>query len=1085
MSRHWRLTFSGFICVIVAAMAGRELGGLRADLTAQPTDPAAAIRSLRWREIGPANSGGRIPAIAGVSGNPKVFYVGAAAGGVWKTTNGGVTFEPIFDDQPVQSIGEIAVAPSDPNVIWVGTGEGNPRNSTSFGDGVYRSTDAGRTWKNVGLGDTERIARIRVHPTDPDTAWVCAMGHLWGPNEERGIFKTTDGGKTWRKVLYVDAQTGCSDLDLDPSNPRILLAGMYTHRRWAWYFDSGGKQTAVYRSRDGGETWEKLGPTHGLPKGPMDRIGVAIAQSRPSVMYVISETREEGELWRSDDGGDRWRMVNDDRNINFRPFYYSDIRVDPTDPDTIYSLSGGLYKSTDGGRTFVRIAGSVHGDHQAMWIDPKDPDRILEGSDGGFQVSYDGGATWEIINTFAATQFYHVDYDLRDPYYVCGGLQDNGTWCGPSRSGSPVGIQKADWYTVGGGDGFFGTPMSQEWWMVYATAQGGYITLRDIRSGRSWNIQPYPNRVGSVGDAMKDHKYRFNWNPPVVRSPHDPKVIYFGGNVVFKTTTYGQSWEVISPDLTTDDKRKQQSSGGEIVTDNTAAEFHCTILSIAPSPVDPNVIWVGTDDGNVQVTRDGGKTWTNVFKNVPGLAPNAWIPTVEASHFDAATAYVAADHHQDNDYAPYLYKTTDFGRTWVPIHSNLPKRGWIHVIREDPKNRNLLYAGTELGIFASWDGGGRWVSIRNNLPASPVRDIVVHPRDNDLIIGTHGRGAWILDDLTPLQKLAEAMASTTPVLFDIPRATRWVAWNRDANTGDKWYAADNPPNGALISYHLPSEAKDVSIVVTDKSGRPVRTLRNLPRAAGVNRTTWDLRYETPPVPGVPARGAGAPAGAPGAAGALAAGRGRGAGFFGGGGAIAVLPGDYTVRLRADGREASKPVSVRMDPRVEISMTDLQAQHDLAFQLQDLSVKAAAMVARVDDLTRQLAALEDRLRRARLTSDGDGPGNRGAQGGGADLVASVRAALDKLKTLRDTKLTRPMPGLGYRQYPRYLEEVRTVFGIVNGDPFPPTEGAKLRYRELVEEGNQLAAELNAIIEKEIAAINQAMGKAPYIVVEVGR
>jgi len=1048
---------------VVALLSTSIVCGLAASyisLGAQQPSEAAAIKALQWREIGPANPGGRISAIVGIPGDPKVFYVGAAAGGIFKTTNASTTFEPVFDGQNVQSIGDIVVSPSDPNVVWAGSGEGNPRNSAGMGDGVYRSTDAGRTWTNLGLGDTEKIARVRVHPKDPDTAWVCALGHEWGPNEERGVFKTTDGGKTWKKVLYIDNLTGCSDLDLNLSNPRILFAGMYTHRRWAWSFESGGKQTAVYRSMDGGETWQKLSG-HGLPKGPMDRIGVVIAQSRPDTVYAISETKDEGELWRSDDNGQSWRTANSDPNINFRPFYYSDIRVDPNNPDIIYSLSGPLQKSTDGGRTFTRIADSVHGDHQAMWIDPKDSNRILEGSDGGFQVSYDAGATWDVINTFAATQFYHLDYDMRDPYFVCGGLQDNGTWCGPIRTGSPMGVQKSDWYTVGGGDGFFGVPMAKDWWMVFATSQGGYITMRDIRSGRSWNVQPYPNRVGSVGDAMKDHKYRFNWNPPVVRSPHDPQVVYFGGNALFRTTTYGQSWEVISPDLTTNDKSKQQSSGGEIVVDNTAAEFHCTIIAIAPSPVDPNVIWVGTDDGNVQVTRDGGRTWTNVFTKVPGLAPNAFIPTVEASHFDAGTAYVAADHHQDNDYQPYAYKTTDFGKTWSALHATLPKRGWIHAVREDPRNRNLLYAGTELGVFASWDGGGRWVSIRNNLPAVPVRDMMVHPRDNDLVLATHGRGAWVLDDVTPLQKLAEALSASGPTLFDVRQATRWVMWNKDSNVGEKWYQAPNPPNGALITYHLKSEVKDLALTIIDKSGKTVRTIRNAPGAAGVNRSVWDLRHDPPP----------SPAGAPVA----------GGGGFGGGGAVAVLPGEYTVTLRADGREVSKPVSVRIDPRVEITAAELQAQYDLAVQLQELSTKATVMVARVDDLTRQLTALQQRISQRRTLIAGGGAAAPPTPET-TDMAGAVKAALEKLKTLRDTRLARPLPGLGYRQYPRLQEEIRTVFSIVNGDPFPPTEGAKVRDKELVDETNQLAAELNEIIGKEIGFINQAMAKMQYIAAE---
>jgi len=1043
------------------------VAGPRLSLEAQPaSSETAAIKALEWRSIGPANVGGRVSVIIGIAGDPKVYYVSGANGGIFKTTNGGTTFDAIFDHERVLSIGDIAVAPSDPNVLYVGTGEGNPRNNASLGDGVYRSTDAGRTWTNVGLADTEKVARIRVHPKDPVTAWVCALGHECGPNEERGIFKTTDGGRSWKKVLYIDQDTGCSDIDVNWSNPRILFAGMYTYRRTPWNLDSGGKQTAVYRSRDGGESWQKLSgtPGNGLPTEPMDRIGVSIAQSSPDVVYVISETKTQGELWRTDDGGGSWTMVNDDRNLNFRPFYYSDVRADPNDPEILYTLSGRLSKSTDGGRNFQRIANGVHGDHQALWIDPADSRRVLSGSDGGWQVSMDAGETWDIVNNVAFTQFYQINYDLRDPYYVCGGLQDNGTWCGPSQTGSPRGIQKSDWYTVGGGDGFYGVPLLEEPWIVFATSQGGYVTVRDVRSGRSWNIQPYPNRVGSVGDKMADHKYRFNWNVPIVRDPHDPKGMYFGGNVLFRTTSYGQSWDVLSPDLTTNDKSKQQDSGGEIVVDNTAAEFHCTIIAIAPSPLDPNVIWVGTDDGNIQVTRDGGKTWTNTSQNLPGIAPFAWIATVEASHFDPGTAYVAADHHRDGDYAPYAFKTTDYGRTWTPIHDGLPKRGWIHVVREDPKNRNLLYLGTELDIFASWDGGKHWTSIRNNMPPAPVRAIFVHPRENDLVVGTHGRGAFIIDDATPLQQLSEVMASDA-TLFDVPRATRWVMWNRDANTADRFYSADNPPAGAMISYYLKAEPQEsVSIVIKDKAGKVVRTLRNQDKHAGINRVTWDLRFDSP----TPVDDAGAGRG----------GRGGGGGFGFGGGSPYVLPGEYTVTLRAAGRELTKPLQVRMDPRVDIPMSTLEEQLDMAVSLQDLSTKVAAIVNQVDDITRQLTALQQRLRPARGRA-GSAAEGQAVQAERADLSGSVRAAIETLKTFRDTKLARPLPGLGYRQYPRLQEEVRTVFRMANGDPWGITEGVKTRHQELVDETAQLANELNTFIQNDIARINQAMSNAPYI------
>ena len=819
---------------------------LAASLTAQTPEQ---LRNLHWRSLGPANNAGRVSVVAGVPGNRDVYYVAGANGGIIKTTNGGITFKPIFDKESVASIGAIAVAPSDPNIIYVGTGEENPRNNASIGDGMYKSVDAGEHWTHIGLVQSDKIARIVIDAKNPDVLYACGLGREWGPNEERGVFKTVDGGKTWRKVLYVDSQTACSDIAADPGNSNILYAGMYTYRRWAWHLESGGGNTAVYRSVNGGETWERLSGKdreRGLPKTDMDRIGIAVAPSDPSIVYVVSETKNEGELWRSDDAGDHWRVVNRDPNINFRPFYYADIRVDPQNPNRVFSLSGSLYMSEDGGQNFRTIARDVHGDHQAMWIDPMNPKYILSGSDGGWQVSYDGGKNFEVVNNFPFTQFYHINFDMQRPYMVCGGLQDNGNWCGPSQALSGQGIRKNDWFTVSGGDGFFTVPVMDKPWLVYSDAQGGMINITDTRTGTQKTIYPYPNRVGSVGDAMISHKYRFNWNSPIALSPINPKVVYFGGNVLFKSVDYGMSWQVISPDVTTNDPKKQESSGGPIVVDNTAAEFHCTIITIAPSPIDSNVIWVGTDDGNVQVTRDGGKTWSNTFTNVAGLKPNAWIPTVDASHYAAGTAYVAADHHQDDDYSPYAYMTTDYGKTWHKITGDLPaSAAWTHVVREDPRNRDLLYIGTEMGVWASWDKGTHWVSIRGDLPPTPVRDIQVHPRDNDLLLATHGRGLYIIDDISALQNLGAAETADA-TLFDIRPATRWVLWSRDGNLGQKKWTGENPPPGALITYFLKSQpASEVNITITDKDGRTVRRMRRVSDDAGVNRVAWDLRSDAP------------------------------------------------------------------------------------------------------------------------------------------------------------------------------------------------------------------------------------------------
>ncbi len=1049
------------VCMLLALLAyGQSRPSARATGTPGSSPEGEALKRLQWRNIGPTAQTGRTPVFVGLPGDINTMYVAGANGGVFKSTNGGVTWKPIFDDQSTISIGAVAIAPSDPNVIYVGTGEGNPRNDASIGDGVYKSIDAGEHWTNVGLPDSDKITRIVIDPRNPDIAYVAALGHEWGPNEERGLFKTTDGGKAWKKVLYTNNLTGCSDVDIDPTNSNIVYAGMFTFRRFAWYTGSGGGETAVYKSSDGGNSWTSLsGPdaNRGLPKGPMDRIGIAVARSNPNIVYVVSETKEEGELWRTDDAGATWRTVNRDPNINFRPFYYSDIRVDPTNPNTVYSLAGSLYKSEDGGRNFARIGSSTHGDHQAMWLDPVNPNRILSGDDGGFQISYDGGKTFDILNNIPFTQFYNVMYDLQTPYHLCGGLQDNGTWCGPSQTPGGQGTPKSAWVNVGGGDGFFAVPDLKDPNLVYTDLQGGVISLTDTRSGMSWAINPYPAGIGSSGQWMAPQRYRFNWNSPIVLSPQDPKTVYFGGNVLFKTTNYGRSWEVISPDLTTNDKNKQKSSGGEIVTDNTAAEFHCTIITIAPSPLDANVIWAGTDDGNVQVTRDGGKSWTNVFKNVPDLAPFSWVSRIDAGHFDAGTAYVSASHWQDNDYAPYLYKTTDFGKTWTRITGGLPARGWSHVVREDPKTRDLLYAGTENGLYASWDGGARWVSIRNNMPPVPVRDIVIHPRDNDVIVATHGRGIWILDSASALQELAKAMKSDA-YLFPIRPAIRWGASSGMFRTNERDWIAPNPPVGAYFDvYSSTATSGPVSIAITDKAGKSVRVLRSTRAAAGVSRYVWDLRYDNPAAP------PGGPGTAPGMENVTAETRSR---FGGGSSGPLVLPGDYSVKVTIGGRELEGSVRVALDPNVQASLADLQAQIDASFTMLSMAARVNAIIDRLNDAVTQLAALDSVLAK---------------QTPAPAVRADVKQVLEKLTAFRDDELARPLPGLGYRQYPRLREDVQSIAGGLGRGLRAPNDGEKLRMKELAELTDKAAAKLNGMISGDIAKINDAIKASPRIAV----
>ena len=1092
--------------LIATTRAGAQDASARTAETGAGNRAAPAVRDstadargrIAWRSVGPANQAGRISVVVGVPGNRDIYYVAGANGGIIKTTNAGTTFKPIFDKQSATSIGAIAVAPSDPNVVYVGTGEGNPRNNASIGDGLYKSVDAGEHWTHIGLAKTDKIARIVIDAHSPDIVYACALGREWGPNEERGVFRTADGGKSWTRVLYVDAQTGCSDLAANPDNSNILYAGMYTYRRWAWHLESGGGNTAAYRSVDGGATWERLsgkGRSNGLPVKEMDRIGIAVAPSDANIVYLISETKDEGELWRSDDGGTRWRTVSRDPNINFRPFYYADIRVDPQNPNRVFALSGSLYLSEDGGMNFRTIGRDVHGDHQALWIDPTNARYILSGSDGGWQVSYDAGKNFEVVNTFPFTQFYHINYDMQRPYMVCGGLQDNGNWCGPSRSLSGQGNRKSDWATVSGGDGFFTVPVMDKPWLVYSDAQGGMLNITDTRTGTQKTIYPYPNRVGSVGDAMISHKYRFNWNSPIALSPQNPKVVYFGGNVLFKSTDYGTSWQVVSPDLTTNDPAKQQSSGGPIVVDNTAAEFHSTMLSIAPSALDSNVIWVGTDDGNVQVTRDGGRNWANVFSKVPGLKPNAWIPTVEASHFDAGTAYVAADHHQDDDYAPYAYMTTDYGRTWSRITGDLPaSAAWVHVVREDPKNRNLLYIGTEMGVWASWDRGVHWRSIRGNVPVNPVRDIQVHPRDNDLLLATHGRGLYIMDDITYLQQMAGAPEADV-TLFDIRPAVRWNEWSRDGNLGQKTWTGENPAAGALITYQLKSQpAGEVNVAITDKDGRTVRRLRRVADAAGTNRVAWDLRMDPPPVPPT-APATGGQGAAPPPDTSLAAVRARRAAAaaapessddeyearFSPNVGAPVLPGTYTVTLTADGKRYSKPVQVELDPRSDMTLVQLVAQRDAAVRMTELGVHVNRIVATTDNVLLQLSRLQEQLRRPAVPDSGAADALASPPpAAGAKVLSDVAAAITELRQFRDSVLARPLPRLGYRQYPRLREEVQTITGMIARPMMPPTAGEMLRASELRVEVDQAQSRLDAILRERVATINRALADSPHVI-----
>ena len=1011
------------------------------------SDKRSLLGDLKWRNIGPANMGGRVSAIEGVAGDPNTYYVGGADGGIFKTINNGVTFDEIFNDQDAYSIGAITVAPSDANVIWVGTGEGDPRNSVGYGRGVYRSIDGGITWVKAGLEKTERIKRIVVDPRDPDVVSVCALGREWGPNPERGVFITHDGGKKWEKVLYIDEDTGCSDITMENSNPRIMYAGMWTFRRKPWRFDGGSKKTALYRTMNGGKNWNII--HNGLPDGPMTRIGVQVAQSEPNIVYLVTEIKDGGTLFRSDDRGENWKKVHDDARINFRPFYYSDIRVDPTNPDHLYSLSGGLYKSTDGGQKFERIAGGVHGDHQSFWIDPVNSRRLLSGSDGGYQVSYDAGANWDVVNNVTLSQFYQIFVDDETPYNVLGGLQDNGTWRGPSRTTNSAGILKDDWNAITGGDGYYAVPVPGKSNIIYSNLQGGVIFQKDMNTGNTRTIHPYPKITGSAGDAIKDHKYRFNWDSPILISPHDPKTVYFGGNVLFKTTDEGYSWEVISPDLTTNDKSKQLTSGGEIYQDNTAAEFHCSILTIAESHVQEGVIWVGTDDGNVHITTDGGKKWTDITKRISGMPKNSWVGKIDASHFDAGTAYIAIDHHRSDDFKPYVFKVTNFGKRSENLSRGLPQNDYVKVVREDPQNSKLLYAGMEHGIYASWDGGKEWSAIMNNLPPVSVRDIKIQTIENDLVIGTHGRGAWILDDIAPLQEMANTKSSGLHIFQ--PRTTyRWQMSRMDASQGQREYRAENPPYGAIITFHLATGKIDtVKIQIADGEGNHVSEFKVDEPKPGFNRTAWNLRYDGAVSLATPITG----------------------GWRGGNVGPTVAPGKYTVTLSTKGQSASASLEVRKDPRIEVSNEDFRKQLEAGIELRDMLSKVNTVLNGTESVMTQMSELKKKVKDF-SSSDFDL----------TEAEGKIKNVLQMVKEFRNDELKRPINGLGYRQRPRLREELRSLAWAVDGTSARPTNPQMLRMKELDEETEAVVRRYNSIVENEVAEINQILRNFPQVSVK---
>ncbi|MCU0648830.1 MAG: hypothetical protein MUF00_12585 [Gemmatimonadaceae bacterium] len=1014
-----------------------------ATLPAQPraSAPAAPRRApsdsllatLAWRPIGPANMSGRIADVEGVPGDPRTIVVGSASGGVWKTTNGGTTWTPLFDKQPVQSIGDLALEPGNPDVMYVGTGEANVRNSASFGIGVFKSTDGGRNWTNTGLRDTRHISRIVINPRDPRKVYVAAIGHAHGPNAERGVFRTEDGGATWIKALYTDDRHGASDLDIDPQNPNILYAGMWYFDRKQWTHRSGDTLGGVYKSIDGGVTWKKL--TAGLPK-LMGRIGVKVAPSNPNTVYVVAES-QEGYLFRSDDQGETWRKVSDNAHVLGRGFYYADLRVDPQNPERVYTLGMAFSVTVDGGRTIKPVAQGFHGDHQTMWIDPLDPKRLLMGDDGGLMRSVDEGKTWEWFNNIPVGQFYQISADLREPFYhLAGGLQDNGVWVGPSRSRESAGLAD-DWAMMQFGDGYYAVSHPDNPDLFLSDYQGGGIAATDMRTREQREASPQPKRMD--GFPTDSNRLRFNWNAPIVQSPHDRKIVYFAGNILFRSSDWGKSWTAISPDLSRNLKERFGDAGGPVLKENTTAEYYGNIYSVAESPVQKGVIWVGTDDGNLQITQDDGKTWSNVTANLR-IAPDGVVSGIEASRTAAGTAYVTVERHMMDDYAPYVFKTTDFGRTFTRIDAGLPAYAYGQAIREDPKNTNLIYLGTETGLYASWTGGGNWVSLGlKNLPSVAVHEVLVHPRENDLIVATHGRALWVLDDASVLQAMTADAPAAAAQLYPMRTATRFTSRDVKFAWGQKWQKAANPPYGAIVTYRLAEKlpADSLLSITVLKDGQVIRTIKRAPREAGINRIAWDLRMDPPlAAPDIhpdsvdPGDWRPRPQGPQ------------------------VLPGQYVVRLTVRGAAQEQPVTVRVDPTAGITEAELVAQHTEAVRLRDLANALFDGVSGVETVKGQVSERSQTAASLR----------------GAEAREFTAAAKSALTTLEDTRLqlTRPNAAIRpfYSEGPRPLDRVMQAFGAIDGGQSAPIAAQR-------EYANELRADTRFVLELADKTITQTL------------
>ena len=1040
------------------------------------------LAGMKARSIGPAGMSGRIAAIEGVEAHPDIAYVGAASGGVWKTVDGGDTWAPIFDDQPVASIGAIAVFQANPDIVWVGTGEGNPRNSVSVGNGIYRSLDAGKTWTRLGLENSERIHRIVLHPTNPDIAWVAVLGKAWADSPERGVYRTVDGGKTWTRVLFADERTGANDVVIDPRNPNKLLASLWTYRRWPWFFKSGGPGSSLHISWDGGETWKKLTPEDGLPGGDLGRIGLGISRSNPDIVYAMVEAKKSA-LLRSEDGGRTWKTVDDRYDVDPRPFYFGDVRVDPALPDRVYALDFDVRVSTDGGRHFEKLidGGVIHGDFHALWIDPHDPDHLIVGGDGGLGISHDRGKTARFVSNLPVGQFYHVAVDMQQPYNVYGGLQDNGSWRGPSAVWQGGGIRNHHWLVVGDGDGFETLPDLGDPRFVYSLTQGGNLGRYEMPTGQIRDIKPPP-------PTSPPTRLRFNWNAGLATDPFHPGTLYLGSQFLHKSTDRGETWTLISPDLTTDNPewQKQDESGG-LTPDVTNAENFTTILTIAPSPLQDGVLWVGTDDGRVHVTRDGGKSWTSVEKNVTGVPANTWVPAICPSKHDPAAAFAVFDNHRRSDWTPYVYRTDDWGKTWKRLAGGNAVRGYALSIEQDPVDRDLLFLGTELGLWVSFDAGAHWLPWRHGVPTVSVMDLAVHPRDHDLVIATHGRALFVLDDIRPLREMNDKVLAEPLHLFAIADAQQHAVRPEDSGfaLGFTEYRGENRPYGAILTYSLnqpglplpdpekerarkeeeraaerrkaesaalqkeekkkeeggdqekkPEEKPQAEIRVTDAAGKLVRHFKQ-PATFGVNRAVWNLRRD----PGKPFPSEIPPVDPTGPE---------------------IAPGAYTVAVKLGDHEAKGTVRVLPDPRSANTPADWQAREAAILRgenLQDLVAEA------VDRLRRTRADVDVVLDKVKKAQEAD-KASQETKPEPSPLAKAGQALKEKL-TAMERRLWSPYDAVGLLPETDLLSHISYARGYLT-DTWEPPSPTHLEYlRQAEKEAADLMAEVNRLFDTEVA------------------